>query len=344
METCCYNCELLKLKLQEVSSELSSACEVIKILQEEENSAQRTPEKPCVPQLNREVKQASTEDSYTNWTVRKPGRKCAKRNYVQPRQVVFPIHANRYNALCTLIEPQIVNVPTPHNTMTTINKNSEINRKKCNTRHSNTQKIIIIGDSHAKGCAANIKHILGKTAVVTGYVSPGSKLENITNIANNEINNLTKKDIVVIWGGSNDITKNESDKCLKHLLNFVGLCTNTNVAIVGTPKRHDLLKTSCVNEEVEKFNRKLLKKMRVFENAKVIDSVSQRECYTKRGLHLNSIGKEQMAYRIIEHVKSFLVTNITPPPNPLPWKEVPSAKNPVNSEPQGSVTATRASG
>jgi carbonic anhydrase len=63
-----------------------------------------------------------------------------------------------------------------------------------------TNKIIIIGDSHAKGCAANIKQVLGNTAVVTGYVSPGSKLDNITNMAKNEINKLTKKDTVVIWG------------------------------------------------------------------------------------------------------------------------------------------------
>jgi hypothetical protein len=33
-DICCYNCELLKLKLQKMSSELSSAREIIKILQE----------------------------------------------------------------------------------------------------------------------------------------------------------------------------------------------------------------------------------------------------------------------------------------------------------------------
>ena len=58
-DTCCYNCELLKLKLNEVSSELSSACEIIKILQEQESSIQRSLEKPYVPQQNPEVKQAS---------------------------------------------------------------------------------------------------------------------------------------------------------------------------------------------------------------------------------------------------------------------------------------------
>jgi len=71
--------------------------------------------------------------------------------------------------------------------------------------------------------------------------------------------------------------------------------------------------------------------MRVFENAKVIDSVSQRECYTKHGLHLNSVGKEQMAYKIIEQFK-------------LPWKVEPLVRNPFSSDSQCSIAATRTSG
>jgi hexokinase len=55
----CYNCELLKLKLQKVSSELSSAREIIKILQEEDNPTQRASEKPCEFQHNLEGNQAS---------------------------------------------------------------------------------------------------------------------------------------------------------------------------------------------------------------------------------------------------------------------------------------------
>jgi hypothetical protein len=49
------------------------------------------------------------------------------------------------------------------------------------------KKITIIGDSHAKGCAAEIKHNFGRTFKVTGYVKPGMGLEEITNIARKEI-------------------------------------------------------------------------------------------------------------------------------------------------------------
>src|SRR5215469_16060481 len=76
-EISCYNCELLKLKLQEVSSELSSTREIIKILQEGENPNQRTSQKPHgpQPQPNLEVNKVPTEDRYTNWTRYKSARK-----------------------------------------------------------------------------------------------------------------------------------------------------------------------------------------------------------------------------------------------------------------------------
>ena len=140
-------------------------------------------------------------------------------------------------------------------------------------------------------------------------------------MANNERNKLTKKDTVVIWGGANDIAKHEAGRGLTHLSNFVELCTNTSVVVVGAPKRNDLSETSCVNVEVDKFNRQLRKMIDVFEYAKVVDSITLRECYTKHGLHLSSGGKEQMAHRIIDQFKSLEVTN--PPPFPCHGRRCP---------------------
>jgi hypothetical protein len=50
---------------------------------------------------------------------------------------------------------------------------------------------------------------------------PGSRLEAITQLANREINCLNKYDVVVFWGGANDISKNKSTMGLKHIRNFV---------------------------------------------------------------------------------------------------------------------------
>ena len=67
-----------------------------------------------------------------------------------------------------------------------------VNDKRCEVRTKGVpgkreQKVIIIGDSHAKGCATEIKHNLKRTFEVTGYVKPGTGLEEITNIARKEI-------------------------------------------------------------------------------------------------------------------------------------------------------------
>jgi hypothetical protein len=67
---------------------------------------------------------------------------------------------------------------------------------------------------------------------------PGSRLQNVTKLARNEINGLSHRDAVIIWGGSNDINRNESRKGLKYLKDFVNQRKNTNVMIVTAPHRH----------------------------------------------------------------------------------------------------------
>jgi hypothetical protein len=107
-----------------VYSELSSAREIIKLLQEEENYTHRASEQPRKLHQNLEVNQKWTNDLYTNWSNCKPGRKYARRNFGHPKQEVLPTHINRYNVLRILTEPQIVNSPTPHKTLTTFRKKS----------------------------------------------------------------------------------------------------------------------------------------------------------------------------------------------------------------------------
>jgi hypothetical protein len=94
-----------------------------------------------------------------------------------------------------------------------------------------------------------IIHNLERTFEVAGYLKPWTGLEDITNIARKETDELTKKDMVVVWGGTNNIAKNESQKDLVHISNFVKQRKHTNVIIVSAPKT-----TSCVNSEVTRYN------------------------------------------------------------------------------------------
>ena len=53
------------------------------------------------------------------------------------------------------------------------------------------------------------------------------------------------------------------------------------------------------------FNRKL-KKHKIIDNLRVIDVNTDREVYTRHGLHKNQKGKEQTAEKITNEVKDIL--------------------------------------
>jgi len=122
-------------------------------------------------------------------------------------------------------------------------------------------KVIIIGDSHARRGAAEVKHLLNNNFEVQGMVKSGSGMELIKETTRAEINKLSRKDVVVVWGGSNDIARNNSKKRIKNMLECVMNANNTNVIVMSAPPRYDLIRESCVNREVDSFNKKLGKKV-----------------------------------------------------------------------------------
>jgi hypothetical protein len=69
---------------------------------------------------------------------------------------------------------------------------------------------------------------------------PESRLQNVTKLVRSEIAGLSNRDAVIIWGGSNDVSRNERIKGLKYLNKFVNQRNNTNVIIVTAPHKHDL--------------------------------------------------------------------------------------------------------
>jgi len=69
------------------------------------------------------------------------------------------------------------------------------------------------------------------------------------------------------------------------------------------PNRFDLGAHSCVNYEVNAVNRKLDKHMKSFQNATTVEVTSDRENFTKHGLHLNRKGKEQAAKTIVSSIQ-----------------------------------------
>jgi hypothetical protein len=51
--------------------------------------------------------------------------------------------------------------------------------------------------------------------------------------------------MVILWGGSNDVARNEAVIGLRHLRKFVNSKKNTNFLLITAPHRYDLMDFSC---------------------------------------------------------------------------------------------------
>jgi hypothetical protein len=129
-------------------------------------------------------------------------KKDGKPNVINTQPI--PTAVNRYEILDNLNQPKNIS----------LNQRLEVMQKtydrKIKTTTRKKHKVLIISDSHARGCAAEVSPNLNKDFEVSSLVMPGTKLESITNMAKKEIAALTKNDVIVVWGGTNNISKNES--------------------------------------------------------------------------------------------------------------------------------------
>jgi len=120
---------------------------------------------------------------------------------------------------------------------------------------------------------------------------------------NRDTGTLTKQDAVVVWGGIRDISRNESQKGLCQIRSFVDRHSQTNVLIVNVPNRFGLEALSCVNYEVNACNSKSDKYMKSFPNPATVEVTSDRDHFTKHGIHLNRKGKEQAAKTVVSTIQ-----------------------------------------
>jgi len=128
-------------------------------------------------------------------------------------------------------------------------------KPKSSFQQNKEHKIIIISESHAQGSASNVKHNLNDNYRSRGFVRPAANTDTLTSSTTEDIKHLMNNDINVFWGGTNDVSKNNSQDGLKHITNFVKLNSHTNIILMSVPHRHDLSEWSCVNSEMKAFNR-----------------------------------------------------------------------------------------
>jgi hypothetical protein len=144
--------------------------------------------------------------------------------------------------------------------------------------------------------------------------------------AKTDIQHLSKQDVVVVRGAPKNVGKNETKNSINCIQKFVKTNNHTNFTQIDARHRYDLEQISCVNKEVDKYNRRIQKHMKVFENTEVIEAYLDRRGFTKHDQHMNAKGKELMAKRISAAIKRTLKVCEKTPIN-LKWKEDPSKEN-----------------
>jgi hypothetical protein len=100
-------------------------------------------------------------------------------------------------------------------------------------------RIILLGDSHARGIAKELQYQLGYDFEVQGIVKPGVSAESIVKSTVN-LSKWTQDDFCIIWGGTHDVSKNETNKGLCSLKDFMNKHNQTNVIVMGVPQRYVL--------------------------------------------------------------------------------------------------------
>jgi len=82
------------------------------------------------------------------------------------------------------------------------NESRDMVQRAKNQNVEKKHNLIVIGDSHARGCTAEIKLNLDEGFEVQRFVTPGTGVSTITISAKIDIQHLSKQDVVAVWGGS----------------------------------------------------------------------------------------------------------------------------------------------
>lgn len=159
-------------------------------------------------------------------------------------------------------------------------------------RPSTPRKVLLLGDSHARGLAGLMQVQLGSRYRVESVVKPGGPLPYVLSEAAALSDGFGKTDHVIVLGGTNEI-----DKLSAHLPKVAGEIKGmrqTRVIMTDILRRHDTNKFEALREGL---NERLRGNFAAIPHCTFFDpnpSLS-RHLYTRHGLHLNAYGKEVLS-------------------------------------------------
>jgi hypothetical protein len=116
------------------------------------------------------------------------------------------------------------------------------------------RKVVLLGDSHLRGCSEKASNLLGESYSVLGITKPNSNFKAITLPSNLRTDKYSVSDVIVVCDGNFDVGRSESKIGIRHHTHFVKNNNNTIIIMLDVLHRYDLDVTSCVNKEVTVCN------------------------------------------------------------------------------------------
>jgi hypothetical protein len=161
------------------------------------------------------------------------------------------------------------------------------------------------------------------------------KSEELVNTLEKDFKCLSKKDVIVINGGANDIgsMRNQTNMVLIKMAQFMQKHSNSNIIVVTIPHRYDLDRNSVISLEIQAVNRKLNNMAKVFSHVAIVETDLNRNYFTRHSMHLNKSGEEWLSKLIATQICRLVSSNNKAVPViPLNWEdEFTDKQNTVNS-------------
>lgn len=187
-------------------------------------------------------------------------------------------------------------------------------------------KMLVCADSHGKNLSWHLNKNKGKAEKnfeSISFVHPGGRTNQILQWKNIEEELTNKDDILVMICGTNDVARNEAHGVLTGIeATLDQLQEDRQVVLVDLPNRYDLLDWSCVNQETRRTNLALKSLCKKYRNVSLVEaSKAERHLHTSHGMHLNWRGKNWLAEKICEAVKTSCRESEPRPHSPVPEQE-----------------------
>jgi len=185
---------------------------------------------------------------------------------------------------------------------------NEMNYKngKNNTQDCKQHKVIMIGDSFIRGIRDNVEMSISDRFGIYSLLHPGGNLDTILHSAYKASENLTKKDLIYVCGGTNDFISDIEGPNVDSILEFMQSNKHTNVIFANVPLRYDLSYYSQINENIRTYNRKIRETIREHEQVTLMELNTERKNHTRHGLHFNKLGKWWLTHKIKKSIYTIL--------------------------------------